>query len=104
MTNPANKLKDFMWQFLMDKGQKANIPALKEYVYKLIAMTTQKTAGQKKGINWSELDMVLFSVIVEATALVLSGELDKIEGETDGDTKRYSDKQKTISGYQKDGP
>ena len=80
--NPANKLKDFMWQFLMAKGQKANVPALKEYVYKLIAMTTQKTAGQKKGINWSELDMVLFSVIVEATALVLSGELDKIEEDT----------------------
>ena len=61
--NPANKLKDFMWQFLMDKGQKA--------------------AGQKKGISWSELDMVLFSVIVEATALVLSGELDKIEVKED---------------------
>lgn len=81
--NPANKLKDFMWQFLMDKGQKANIPALKENVYTLIAMTTQKTAGQKKGISWSELDMVLFSVIVEATALVLSGELDKIEVKED---------------------
>lgn len=79
MTNPANDLKDFMWQFLMDKGQKANISALKENVYTLIAMATQKTAGQKKGISWSELDMVLFSVIVEATALVLSGELDKIE-------------------------
>lgn len=31
--NPANDLKDFMWKFLMDKGQKSNIPALKEYVY-----------------------------------------------------------------------
>ena len=51
MTNPANKLKDFMLQFLMDKGQKANIPALKENVYTLIAMTTQKTAGQKKGVD-----------------------------------------------------
>jgi len=83
MTNPANKLKDFMWQFLMDKGQKANIPALKEYVYKLIAMTTQKTAGQKKGINWSELDMVLMSIVIEATALVLSGELDNIKVKED---------------------
>lgn len=81
--NVANKLKDFMWRFLMDKGQKANIPALKEYVYKLIAMTTQKTAGQKKGINWSELDMVLMSIVIEATALVLSGELDKIEVKED---------------------
>ena len=80
--NPADRLKDTMWQFLMTKGQKANVTALKEYVYKLIAMTTQKTSGQKKGINWSELDMVLFSVIVEATALVLSGELDKIKEDT----------------------
>lgn len=79
---------------MMDKGQRANIPALKENVYTLIAMTTQKTAGQKKGINWSELEMVLFSVIVEATALVLSGELDKIEieGVKDGDTKECDNK------------
>jgi len=92
--NVANKLKDFMWQFLMDKGQKANIPALKEYVYELIAMTTQKTAGQKKGVDWSELDMLLMSIVIEATALVLSGKLDKIEieGEKDGNTKRCSDK------------
>ncbi|EIC96973.1 hypothetical protein HMPREF9970_0175 [Lachnoanaerobaculum saburreum F0468] len=77
--NVANNLKDFMWQFLMDKGQRANIPALKENVYTLIAMTTQKTAGQKKGINWSELDMLLMSIVIEATALVQSGVLDGIE-------------------------
>lgn len=81
--NPANNLKDFMWQFLMDKGQKANIPALKENAYTLIAMTTQKTAGQKKGINWSELDMVLMSIVIEATALVQSGVLDEIETKED---------------------
>ena len=34
--NPANAIKDTMWKFLMDKGQKSNIPALKEYVYDLI--------------------------------------------------------------------
>ena len=28
----------------MTKGQRANIPALKEFVYDLIGMTTQKTA------------------------------------------------------------
>ena len=82
--NPANAIKDTMWTFLMDKGQKANIPALKEYVYDLIQMTTQKTAGQdgyKKSnhINFDELDMTLFSIVIEATALVLSGELDKLE-------------------------
>ena len=83
MTNPADGLKDAMWQFLMTKGQKANVPALKEYVYKLIAMTTQKTAGQKKGINWSEIDMVLMSIVIEATALVQSGVLDEIEAKED---------------------
>ena len=46
--NPADNIKDTMWQFLMTKGQKANIPALKEYVYDLIGMMTQKTAGQRK--------------------------------------------------------
>ena len=69
----------------MSKGQKANIPALKEYVYDLIGMTTQKTAGQrqtvKRDISWDELEMTMFSIIIEATALVLSGELDKLEGE-----------------------
>jgi len=83
-TNPANAIKDTMWKFLMDKGQQANIPALKEYVYDLIQMTTQKTAGQgkytaKDHIDWDGLDMTLMSIVIEATALVLSGELDKIE-------------------------
>lgn len=84
--NPANKIKSTMWAFLMDKGQKENIPRLKEYVYKLIGMTTQKTAGQReygtaKGdIDWDELDMTLMSIVIEATALVLSGKLDEVEG------------------------
>lgn len=81
--NPANILKDTMWKFLMDYGQEANIPALKEYVYDLIKMTTQKTAGQrvtaKQDISWENLDMTLMSIVIEATALVLSGKLDEIE-------------------------
>ena len=79
---PAYAIKDTMWKFLMDKGQKSNIPALKEYVYDLIQMTTQKTAGQRevKGhISWDELDMTMMSIVIEATALVLSGDLDEIE-------------------------
>ena len=67
----------------MDKGQKSNIRALKDYVYDLIQMTTQKTAGQRevKGhISWDELDMTIMSIVIEATALVLSGDLDEIEG------------------------
>ena len=80
--NLANALKDTMWKFLMDKGQKSNIPALKEYVYDLIQMTTQKTAGQRKAkshISWDELDMTMMSIVIEATCLVLSGDLDLIE-------------------------
>lgn len=77
--NPADEIKSTMWSFLMTKGQKANIPALKDAVYDLIGMTTQKTAGQrgvKKDIDWSELGMTMMSIVIEATALVLSGELD----------------------------
>lgn len=81
--NPANAIKDTMWAFLMDKGQASNIPALKEYVHDLIGMTTQKTAGQRKtaknDIPWEQLDMTLMSIVIEATALVLSGDLEKLE-------------------------
>lgn len=81
--NSANKIKDTMWKFLMDYGQKENISALKEYVYDLIGMTTQKTAGQRKtaknDIPWEELDMTLMSIVIEATCLVLSGRLDELE-------------------------
>lgn len=77
--NPANEIKEVMWKFLMDYGQQANIPALKSYVYDLIQMTTQKTAGQRQvkgNISWEELDMTMMGIVIEATALVLSGELD----------------------------
>ena len=81
-SNPANDLKDTMWHFLKDGGQKENIPALKEYVYDLIQMATQKDAGQRgnaKNIPWEHLDMTMFSIVCEATALVLSGRLDELE-------------------------
>lgn len=80
--NPANVLKDTMWKFLMDGGQEANIPALKEYVYDLIKVTTQKDAGQRGkagNIPFAHVDMIMFSIVCEATALVLSGKLDEIE-------------------------
>ena len=82
--NPAKGIKDMMWKFLMDKGQKENIPELKASVYRLIQMTTQKTAGQKPYANtthipWETLDMELMRIVIEATALVLSGKLDELE-------------------------
>lgn len=78
--NPASTIKDTMWHFLIGEGQKANIEALKEAVYDLIGMTTQKNAGQrktKKDIDWDNLDMTMMTIVIEATALVLSGKLEK---------------------------
>lgn len=83
-TNPADELKDTMWTFLMTHGQKENIPALKEYVYDLIKATTQKDAGQRgkaENIPFDHVDMIMFSIVCEATALVLSGRLDELETE-----------------------
>jgi len=80
--NPANALKDMMWRFLMDKGQKANVPALRGYVYDLIKAATQKDGGQRGtrgNINFDELDMIIWSIVIEAVALVLSGELDALD-------------------------
>ena len=90
--NPANGIKDLMWSFLMDKGQKENIPELKAAVYRLIKMTTQKTAGQKgysakSSISWDALDMELMRIVIEATALVLSGRLDELEEKQNGTQK-----------------
>lgn len=81
--NPANGIKDVMWSFLMDKGQKENIPELKASAYRLIQMTT-KTAGQRgktTHIPWETLDMEIMRIVIEATALVLSGRLDEMEKE-----------------------
>ena len=79
----AQAVKSTMWQFLMMGGQVADVPALKGYVNSLIKATTQSNAGQrgtKGNIDWKELDMVLWSIVMEATALVLSGKLDELEG------------------------
>lgn len=84
--NPADALKDTMWSFLMTGGQKANISALKEYVYDLIKVTTQKDSGQrgkKDNIPFADVDMIMFSIVCEATALVLSGKLDEVEDDNE---------------------
>lgn len=86
MENPADALKDTMWYFLQTGSQKANVPALKEYVYDLIKATTQKDAGQRghaDRIDWNHLDMIMMNIVCEATALVLSGKLDDLEDEDD---------------------
>lgn len=86
--NPANGIMGLMWRFLMDRGQKENIPELKAAVYRLIQMATQKTAGQRRHNNathipWDTLDMEIMRIVVEATALVLSGRLDDLEDAED---------------------
>lgn len=80
--NPANVVKDTMLHFLIDGRQRGNAKALKEAVYDLIGMTTQKNSGQrkaKKDIDWDSLDMTVMTIVIEATALILSGELDEKE-------------------------
>lgn len=82
MNNPANDIKDSMWDFLKDGKQEANITALKDTVYTLIQMTTQKDAGQRKdskGVPFEILDMVKWQIICESVCLVLSGKLDGLE-------------------------
>ena len=83
--NPADTLKDPMWQMYQTFGQKANVSALKEYVYTLIKMSTQKTAGQrsdkKNDVPFEDLNMVLWGIVIEACALVQSGILDGLENE-----------------------
>lgn len=82
--NPTNEIKDSMWNFLKDGEQKGDVKALKDAVYTLIQMTTQKNAGQReagKNVPFEILDLLKWQIICEATALVLSGELDRLEEE-----------------------
>lgn len=56
----------------------------KELVGDWITMVTQKNAGQvayrKKGqIDWANAERVKMGILCETVALVLSGELDKLE-------------------------
>lgn len=74
--------KDTMWAMFKMGNQKPNISALEKHVNTLIRMTAQKTAGQRKGnndISWEMLDITLLNIAIEATALVLSGNLKKIK-------------------------
>ena len=74
---------DVMWSFLMMGGQKANYPALKEACMDLRQMMMQKTAGQrkdrKKDLPWTEFEQVVRCIVIEAMALVLSGEWERLE-------------------------
>lgn len=76
---------DTMWTFLqMNRGQKSNIPELEKAIQNLIKMMTQKTSGRNnKDINLDEnFDMTIITIVCESTILYLSGDLDKLKGET----------------------
>lgn len=75
-------LEDFsMWTMLQRGGQKSNIPMLRELVGQWVQMTTQKTAGQRGGkdLSWDNMERVKMGILCEAMALVLSGDLDRLE-------------------------
>lgn len=78
---------DAMWAFLQMGRQKSNIPALKEHCEMLRYMMMQKTAGQRKNkpndIPFYELDTVCNVIVIEAMALYLSGDLDKLDRMTE---------------------
>lgn len=84
----ANRLRadgfDTMWNFLMIGGQKSNIPALKEHLETLRNAMLQKTAGQRKDkpkdVDFDDIPTLCNCIVIEAMALYLSGDLDKLEG------------------------
>lgn len=75
---------DMMWSFLMMGGQEANIPALKEHCELLRRAMMQKTAGQRKDkpkdVDFDDVPTLCNFIVIEAMALYLSGDLDKLEG------------------------
>ena len=75
-----NDMIDHMWSFLQMGGLKSNYPALKKACMEMRQMMMQKTAGQRKDcpkdIPFDNLERVKATIIVEAMALVLSGDLE----------------------------
>lgn len=78
---------ELMWNFLRAGFVKSNIPALKEHLDRLRRMMIQKTGGQKDGISFEDLGTVVNCIVIEAMALYLSGDLDKIGKENNEETK-----------------
>ena len=104
-TRLENDMIDHMWSFLQIGGLKSNYPALRKACMEMRQMMTQKTAGQRKDhpkdISFDNLERVKVTIIVEAMALVLSGDLEnqpvaKSESEDNLDEK-ISDAQKNAA-------
>lgn len=80
-TKLENTMIDSMWSFLQMGGLKSNYPVLKEACMEMRQMMMQKTAGQRKNrpqdISWDNFERVKATIVVEAMALVLSGDFEK---------------------------
>ena len=84
----SNGIKDAMWSMFWKGKQKANLPELEEAENRLIRMTTQKNAGQRKDatcIDWSTLDMEFMRIAIEAAAFVLDDRFEKLKEEWEND-------------------
>ena len=86
-TRLENDMIDHMWSFLQMDGLKSDYPALKEACMEMRQMMLQKTAGQRKDrpkyIPFNNLERVKATIIVEAMALVLSGDFEKLQPSSD---------------------
>lgn len=60
-------------------------------MYDWIQIITQKTAGQirlkNKDISWDNLERIKMGILVEATCLVVSGDIDKLISEEKDEKK-----------------
>ena len=97
-------IKDTMWAMFWKGKQKANLPELEEAVKRLIRMTTQKNAGQRKDatcIDWSTLDMEFMRIAIEAAAFVLDDRFEKLKEEWENDSNQNHDRNtENLSGVQ----
>lgn len=85
-------VKDAMWSmfWLGDDRERIEISreVMRENVARLIAMTTQKSAGQrgaKNHISWDSLEVTIMNILCAATSLALSGEFGEMPETIDGD-------------------
>ena len=91
----SNGIKDAMWSMFWKGKQKANLPELEDSVKRLIRMTTQKNAGQRKDatcIDWSTLDMEFMRIAIEAAAFVLDDRFEKLKEEWESDSNQNHDR------------
>lgn len=81
---PKNPINQFIWKGLTRKQPEANLDLLEEAVRDYIAICSQTSdgTGNKKTKHsydfTTDLDMTVLTILLETTALVLSGQLDKL--------------------------